>query len=32
MTKTVGLAQAPVIARSIFGSGIQGRVVVDVNA
>lgn len=32
MTKTIGLAEAPDIARSIFAGGIQGRVVVDVNA
>lgn len=32
MTRTIPLAEAPEVARGIFGGGIQGRVVVDVNA
>lgn len=32
MTRTIPLAEAPEVACGIFGGGIQGRVVVDVNA
>ena len=32
MVSVVGLAEAPDVARSIFGGTTRGRVVVDVNA